>query len=219
MREVSIVSSPLPDSPAYYKILSMEREDGPVREDSWEQLIGEVEACTACRLCETRGRAVPGEGDRSARVLFVGEGPGAEEDRQGRPFVGPAGMLLEKMLRAINLKREDVYIANIIKCRPPGNRVPADTEAKACLPFLRRQLKLISPRVIVCLGTTAARYVMDPDARVTRDRGRWMERSGFSMLATYHPAALLRDETLLIDAWRDIKMLEKKLAELEAMDA
>ena len=187
--------------------------------DGWEELITDVENCNACRLCESRGKAVPGEGGRNARVLFVGEGPGAEEDRQGRPFVGPAGMLLDKMLRAINLSRGDVYIANIVKCRPPGNRVPADTEAKACLPFLRRQVKLINPRIIVCLGTTAAKYVIDPDARVTRDRGKWVERNGFSMLATYHPAALLRDETLLIDAWRDIKMLEKKLAELEAADA
>lgn len=197
----------------------MESEDNLSCDDSWERLAAEVEACEACRLHETRNRAVPGEGRRNARVLFVGEGPGAEEDRQGRPFVGPAGMLLDKMLHAIGLRREDVYIANIIKCRPPGNRAPADTEAKACLPFLRRQLKLINPRVIVCLGTTAARYVMDPDARVTRDRGRWTERNGFAMLATYHPAALLRDETLLIDAWRDIKMLEKKLGETEAADA
>jgi DNA polymerase len=152
-------------------------------------------------------------------VLFVGEGPGAEEDRQGRPFVGPAGILLEKMLRAASMRREQVYIANIVKCRPPANRTPAETEAKACLPYLRRQVRLINPKIIVCLGTTAAKYIIDPDARVTRDRGKWVERGGFSMLATYHPAALLRDETLLIDAWRDIKMLEKKLAELEAADA
>jgi DNA polymerase len=187
--------------------------------DEWDELLRDVENCSACRLRETRGKSVPGEGDRNARVLFVGEGPGAEEDRQGRPFVGPAGMLLDKMLRAIGLRREDVYIANIIKCRPPGNRVPAESEARACLPFLRRQVKLIAPRIIVCLGTTAAKYVIDPDARVTRDRGKWVERNGFSMLTTYHPAALLRDETLLIDAWRDIKTLERKLVELEAADA
>jgi len=187
--------------------------------DGWDELLHDIENCNACRLCETRGKAVPGEGDRGASVLFVGEGPGAEEDRQGRPFVGPAGILLEKMLRAASMRREQVYIANIVKCRPPANRTPAETEAKACLPYLRRQVRLINPKIIVCLGTTAAKYIIDPDARVTRDRGKWVERGGFSMLATYHPAALLRDETLLIDAWRDIKMLEKKLAELEAADA
>jgi uracil-DNA glycosylase family 4 len=187
--------------------------------DDWDKLTEEIEGCQACRLCETRGRAVPGEGSRGARALFVGEGPGAEEDRQGRPFVGPAGMMLDKMLRSIGLSRSDVFIANILKCRPPGNRVPADSEAKACLPFLRRQVKLLEPRVIVCLGATAAKYVIDPEARVTRDRGRWVERNGFSMLATYHPAALLRDETLLIDAWRDMQMLKRRLEELEAPDA
>jgi uracil-DNA glycosylase len=187
--------------------------------DTGDKLHSDVEGCRACKLCEARHRAVPGEGSLAARVLFVGEGPGAEEDRQGRPFVGPAGQLLDKMLRAIHLTREDVYIANIVKCRPPENRVPADAEAKACLPYLRRQVKLLGPSVIVCLGTTAAKYIIDPEARVTRDRGRWVERGGFSMIATYHPAALLRDETLLIDAWRDIKAVEKRLIELEAGNA
>ena len=183
--------------------------------DTWEQLNADVERCTACGLCQDRTHAVPGEGDRNARILFVGEGPGAEEDRQGKPFVGPAGALLDKMLAAIGLTRQEVFIANVVKCRPPGNRTPTDDEAKACLPFLRRQVKLIRPDVIVCLGTTAARHIIDPGARVTRDRGRWVERGGFSMLATYHPAALLRDETILIDAWRDLKLLERKLGELE----
>ncbi len=183
--------------------------------DSWEQLNADVERCNACGLCQGRAHAVPGEGKRDAQVLFVGEGPGAEEDRQGKPFVGPAGALLDKMLAAIGLARQEVYIANIVKCRPPGNRVPTDEEAKACLPFLRRQVKLIKPAIIVCLGTTAAKHIIDPAARVTRDRGRWVERGGFAMLATYHPAALLRDETLLIDAWRDLKLLERKLGELE----
>jgi uracil-DNA glycosylase len=186
--------------------------------DSWEQLNGELERCSACGLCQTRGKVVPGEGNPEASVLFIGEGPGAEEDRQGRPFVGPAGMLLDKMLKAISLTREDVYIANIVKCRPPENRVPTETEAKACLPYLRRQVRLINPGIIVCLGTTAAKYIIHPDARVTRDRGKWVEKGSYSMLATYHPAALLRDETLLIDAWRDIKMLEQRLRELEAYD-
>ena len=187
--------------------------------DLWEQLIADVGKCQACPLCQSRGKPVPGEGNRTPRVLFVGEGPGAEEDRQGRPFVGPAGHLLDRMLSTIRLTREDVYIANIVKCRPPENRMPSDTEAKACLPFLRRQVKLLSPQIIVCLGTTAAKYIIDPQARVTRDRGRWTEKGGFLMLATYHPAALLRDETLLIDAWRDIKMLEKRLLDTGAGDA
>jgi uracil-DNA glycosylase len=181
--------------------------------DSWEQIEADVLACRACGLCQGRSRAVPGEGSPDARVLFVGEGPGAEEDRLGRPFVGPAGQLLDKMLHAIGLNRTDVFIANIVKCRPPANRVPAESEAKACLAFLRRQVKLLNPSVIVCLGTTAAKYLIDPEARVTRDRGRWAERGGFSMIATYHPAALLRDDTLLIDAWRDLKRIERRLRE------
>lgn len=186
---------------------------------AWEQLQNEVEQCRACGLCEGRSRAVPGGGNADATVMFVGEGPGAEEDRQGKPFVGAAGILLDKMLQAIKLAREQVYIANVIKCRPPDNRTPADSEAKACLPFLRRQVKLVEPKIIVCLGSVACKYVIDADAKVSQRRGQWIERKGFSILATWHPAALLRNDTLMIDTWRDLKMLEQRLRELETQDA
>lgn len=186
---------------------------------AWEQLQSDVESCRACNLCNGRDHAVVGDGCTDAMVMFVGEGPGAEEDRQGKPFVGAAGILLNKMLQAISLSREQVYIANVIKCRPPDNRTPQDSEAKACLPFLRRQVKLIAPKLIVCLGTTACKYVIDPDAKVTQCRGQWVERKGFSLFATYHPAALLRDDTLMIDSWRDMKQLEQRIRELEAYNA
>lgn len=178
----------------------------------WEALTAEIAGCTACGLCRERKQAVPGEGSRQARVLFVGEGPGAEEDRQGRPFVGPAGQLLNRMLEAVGLRREDVYIANVVKCRPPGNRTPADDEAEACLNYLRRQVKLIRPAVIVCMGGTAVRHLIDRDARVSHIRGQWVRRGGVDMLPTYHPAALLRREEWLIDSWRDMMALKERLA-------
>ena len=177
----------------------------------WEQLYKEVEACRACRLCEGRQHAVVGDGNPDAPVMLIGEGPGAEEDRQGKPFVGAAGQLLDRMLEAIGLDRSGVYIANIVKCRPPDNRNPEDSEAKACLPFLRRQLKLVDAKILVCLGTVACRYIIDPQAKVTQTRGRWIERKGYSMLATYHPAALLRNDALMIDSWRDLKLLRARL--------
>ena len=125
---------------------------------------------------------MPGEGNRQADLMFVGEGPGAQEDERGRPFVGAAGMLLDKMIAAIGMSRQDVYIANIVKCRPPRNRVPSDEEAFACLPYLRTQTAYIRPKIIVCLGATAARYIIDPSVRITRDRGQWVERKGFWLI-------------------------------------
>lgn len=184
----------------------------------WQQLEEEIADCRACGLCEGRKRVVPGEGNRETRVLFVGEGPGAEEDRQGRPFVGPAGQLLDRMLEAVGLRRDDVFIANVVKCRPPGNRTPTDDEAAACLPFLRRQTRLLHPEIIVCMGGTAVRHLIDRDARVSRQRGLWVSRGGVDMLSTYHPAALLRREEWLIDSWRDMMALKERLARGEGRD-
>ncbi len=181
------------------------------RDNQWTALTAEIAACTACGLCQGRKQAVPGEGDRQARVLFVGEGPGAEEDRQGRPFVGPAGQLLDRMLEAVGLRREAVFIANVVKCRPPANRTPTDDEAEACLNYLRRQVKLLRPEIIVCMGGTAVRHLIDRDARVSQMRGQWVRRGGVDMLATYHPAALLRREEWLIDSWRDMMALKERL--------
>ncbi|MHB1315587.1 MAG: uracil-DNA glycosylase [Christensenellales bacterium] len=182
---------------------------------NWETLYQSINQCHSCKLCETRLHTVPGEGDHKARLLFVGEGPGEKEDEQGRPFVGKAGMLLDKMITAIGMQRQDVYIANIVKCRPPNNRVPGEEEALACLPYLRAQTALIHPRVIVCLGATAARYIIDPSVRITRDRGEWTERKGYYLMATYHPAALLRDPSKKREAWEDFQKIRDKLLEME----
>lgn len=181
---------------------------------SWQELYAELDGCTKCPLAAGRTHIAVGEGNPHADVMFVGEGPGREEDIQGRPFVGPAGRLLDKMLAAVDFRREDVYIANIVKCRPPGNRNPEEVEAMACLPFLRAQVALIRPKIIVCLGKVAATYIYDSEIRITRDRGKWIERKGVWILPTYHPAALLRDESKKREAWEDFKSLKNKWNEL-----
>jgi DNA polymerase len=174
---------------------------------SWAALLEEIEGCDRCGLCRRRNRAVPGEGNVLSPLMFVGEGPGAQEDATGRPFVGAAGQLLDRMLASIGLVRAQVYIANVVKCRPENNRVPTSEEATACLPFLRAQAALIRPQIIVCLGATPARYLLGDDVRVTRDRGRWMERKGVRMMCTYHPAALLRDEAKKLPAREDFQAI------------
>ena len=186
---------------------------------SWELLQQQVQECHGCALQECRTHVVFGEGNVNADIMFVGEGPGREEDAQGRPFVGPAGQLLDKMLAAIAMRRDDVYIANIVKCRPPQNRVPMDEEAQACLPYLRGQTGLVKPRIIVCLGATAAKYIYDPNVRITKERGIWKEKKGVWILPTYHPAALLRDPDKKREAWEDLQKLRAKRDELITADA
>ena len=174
------------------------------------------EKCRACRggsLAETRTNCVFGVGDRDARLMFVGEAPGEQEDLQGIPFVGRAGQLLDRYLFAVDIKREDVYIANILKCRPPHNRDPLPAEEDACIGFLREQVRLIRPRVIVCLGRIAAMRLISPDFKITRDHGTWYERGGFLMTAVYHPAALLRDPRKKDDMLADMKKIKEKLDE------
>ncbi|MBQ2984886.1 MAG: uracil-DNA glycosylase [Clostridia bacterium] len=180
----------------------------------WKELYQSIDGCRGCRLCEKRTNIVIGEGDPNACIMFIGEGPGHDEDISGRPFVGRAGQLLDKMIEAIGLKREEVYIANIVKCRPPGNRTPEQNEAEACLPYLRAQFALIRPRIIVLLGATAARYIYDENVRITRDRGKWKHSKGVWILPTYHPAALLRDESKKREAWEDMKKLRQKYDEI-----
>lgn len=180
----------------------------------WDEMERAVSACGRCALCKTRTQPALDEGDRHAAIMLVGEGPGREEDRLGRPFVGPAGQLLDRMLAAVDLRRDEVYITNIVKCRPPGNRNPEDAEAQACLPFLRRQFMLVQPKIIVCLGAVAARHVYDPMARITRDRGKWAVKNGIHILPTYHPAALLRDEQKKRDAWKDFQSLREVYQQL-----
>lgn len=181
---------------------------------SWEQLEGACAACRRCGLCETRRNVVIGDGARESRILLIGEGPGEQEDLQGSAFVGPAGQLLDRMLACIGLDRGQVYIANVVKCRPPRNRDPLPEEQAACLPYLRAQVRLIRPQVIVCLGRVAAQAVIRPDFRITREHGQWVERKGYWLTATYHPSALLRDPSKKRDAYEDLKKLRSKLEEL-----
>lgn len=180
-------------------------------EISWDSLHADIEACRKCGLCQRIHHKVPGQGDGNADLMFIGEGPGADEDLQGLAFVGAAGQLLTKMIAAIGYTREQVYICNVVKCRPPGNRVPLPEEAAACLPYLRAQFALVRPRVVVLLGATAARAVLGDQVRITRDRGQWVEKKGVWFMPTYHPAALLRDETKKRDAWHDLQAVKEKL--------
>lgn len=181
---------------------------------SWPTLTQEVFSCDKCRLCETRQNVVLGEGDLRAALMFIGEGPGAQEDASGRPFVGAAGQLLDKMLAAIGMTRGQVYICNIVKCRPPQNRVPEPDERAACMPYLRAQVALVRPKVIVCLGSTPTRALLGDHMRITRDRGVWQLKKGVWFMPTYHPAALLRDLDKKRPAWEDFKAIRDKLIEL-----
>ena len=182
---------------------------------SWQGLLESIGACRRCRLCETRTHVVPGEGNPNARLMFIGEGPGRDEDQQGRPFVGASGQLLDRMIHALGMERTDVYIANVVKCRPPMNRNPEPDEAEACMDYLRQQFVLVRPRVIVLLGKVAYRYVLKQDAPISAARGQWVERKGVWFMPTYHPSALLRDPSKKREAWEDLKAARQKLVELE----
>lgn len=183
-------------------------------EITWELFEHQVAACQRCGLCGGIHHKVPGQGDKHAPLMFIGEGPGQVEDEQGLAFVGPAGQLLTRMLAAISLPRDQVYICNVVKCRPPNNRVPLPEEAAACMMHLRMQVALVRPKVIVLLGSTAIKYTLGEDVRVTRDRGKWYERNGVWMMPTFHPSALLRDPAKKRDAWEDMQTLRDKLMEL-----
>ena len=181
----------------------------------FENLRAECLACRKCSLCETRTHVVFGMGSPRAEVLFVGEGPGAREDEQGLPFVGRSGQLLDKYLYAIDLARNtNVYIGNIVKCRPPQNRDPLPEESEACMPWLQEQIRLIDPRIIVCLGRVAAKQLIDPGFAITKDHGRFFERDGRLIMATYHPAALLRNPAAKPEAFGDFVALREKIREV-----
>ena len=186
--------------------------------ESLEQVAADVRSCEHCRLCKARKNAVPGEGASSPLVMVIGEGPGADEDETGRPFVGRAGQLLDKMLAAIGLSRtSNCFIANVIKCRPPGNRDPQPDETAACASFLSRQIQLLSPRFILCAGRVAAQTLLQTADPIGRLRGKFTEyeAGGLSIpfIATYHPSALLRDEKMKRPAWEDLKLLRSALDE------
>jgi DNA polymerase len=183
----------------------------------WDQLKESVEGCVACRLCQSRTRTVFGVGDPNADWLYVGEGPGAQEDALGEPFVGQAGKLLDNMLTAIALKRgRDVFIANVVKCRPPENRDPFDDEAQCCEPYLARQIELLKPRLIVALGKAAARNLLNTDASIGSLRGRLHQHKGIPVIVTYHPAYLLRTLVAKAKAWEDLCFARSTMEVLKA---
>ena len=182
---------------------------------NWDELEAQCQSCTRCGLCQRRTNVVFGVGNRNADILFVGEGPGEQEDLQGEPFVGAAGKLLDEMLCIIDLDRtKNCYIANIVKCRPPGNRDPQEDEQEACVDYLRQQVGLIRPKVIVCLGRISAMKLIRPDYRITREHGQWVEKNGVWMTAIYHPSALLRDASKRPETFDDLLSIRSKLKEL-----
>ena len=182
----------------------------------WQDLEQACRNCTRCGLCETRNNMVFGVGPRDADVMFVGEGPGEQEDLQGEPFVGPAGKLLDDMMAIIDLDRTNTYIANIVKCRPPRNRDPLETEQDACIDYLRNQVALIQPKIIVCLGRIAAKRLIDSEYRITRQHGEWIQKGGVWMTAIYHPSALLRDVSKRPETFEDLLAIREKIRETGA---
>ncbi|MCK9161065.1 MAG: uracil-DNA glycosylase [Bacteroidaceae bacterium] len=183
--------------------------------DEFEQLKNEIPSCTLCDLCKTRTHVVFGEGNRHAPIMCIGEGPGYYEDMQGRPFVGKSGILLDKIFAACGFTRQEhIFIGNIVKCRPPGNRDPQPEERAACLPYLLKQIEWIDPKIIILLGATALKGLVDPNARITQVRGTWLELQGRLVMPTYHPSALLRNPALKREAWEDFKHVIDKYREL-----
>ena len=188
-------------------------EGGETVYDNWIDLKNDCLSCTRCPLYERRRHVVFGVGPEDAEVMFIGEGPGEQEDLKGEPFVGPAGKFLDQMLYIIGLSRRNCYIANIVKCRPPGNRDPLGVEREACSDWLAGQMALIQPKLIVCLGRIAAQEMIDPNFRITRDHGTWYQIDGTERMAIYHPSALLRDPDKRPETFRDLKSLQQKVAE------
>lgn len=181
--------------------------------ETWEELENSILNCNKCKLCSGRRNIVFGCGNKEANIMLIGEGPGADEDMQGIPFVGKAGILMNKAFEGLGFNRENLYIANIVKCRPPQNRVPEDDEAEACLNYLRNQVLLVKPKIIVLLGSTALKKILGKEYGITASRGKWIEKKGILYMPTWHPAALLRDETKKIEFWKDLKLVIEKAEE------
>ena len=182
--------------------------------DNWQDLKASIENCKKCKLYTNRTNIVFGSGNENADIMLIGEGPGADEDKQGKPFVGKAGQLMDKAFEGINIDREKIYIANIVKCRPPLNRVPQEDEVEKCLDYLRNQVILINPKIIVLMGNTALKAILGQEYGITVARGKWIEKKGILYMPTWHPAALLRDETKKIEFWKDFKKVCEKANEL-----
>ena len=178
---------------------------------SWEELEKSIENCNKCKLCSKRKNIVLGTGNKNADIMFIGEGPGADEDEQGILFVGKAGKLMDMALEGLGIEKESIYFANIIKCRPPENRNPEDDEVNACLDYLRNQVLLVKPKIIVLLGSVALKNILGKDYGITDSRGKWVEKKGIMYLPTWHPAALLRDENKKIEFWKDLKKIKNSL--------
>jgi uracil-DNA glycosylase family 4 len=196
-----LADQPVPPLPAFGSLLPAAKRPAALAE--LRAVIGD---CTRCRLAEGRNKIVFADGDPNARIMFVGEGPGADEDAQGLPFVGRAGQLLNNMIGAMGLRREQVYIANIVKCRPPQNRKPESDEANTCMPFLERQIDIVRPEVLVALGATAATYLLGMRGSIAAMRGRMHDYRGIQTVVTYHPAFLLRDPSQKKETWKDLQM-------------
>ncbi|KAF0164966.1 MAG: hypothetical protein FD157_1647 [Rhodocyclaceae bacterium] len=212
MMASTVAAEPLPETAPAIPVVPV--SPAPSAGMDWDELAATVAACRQCRLGETRKQAVLGVGDRNADWLFVGEGPGAEEDERGEPFVGQAGKLLDNMLAAIGLKRgEDVYIANAVKCRPPENRTPAPEEAAACKPYLERQIELIQPKLIVALGRPAAQTLLQAEVKIAAARGKLHDYRGIPLIVTYHPAYLLRTLPDKARAWEDLCFMRRTMQE------
>ncbi len=183
--------------------------------DSFEELEESIKDCQKCKLCKNRTNIVFGSGNKKADVMFIGEGPGADEDEQGVPFVGKAGKLMNEAFRGVGIDRDEVYIANVVKCRPPMNRNPESDEVECCLNYLRNQVVLVNPKIIVLLGNVALKAVLGSEYSITSSRGKWVEKKGIKYMPTFHPAALLRDETKKIDFWKDLKLVVEELNVLD----
>ncbi len=182
-------------------------EEAYLELESLSDLEQRTKSCQQCRLREGCRQVVFGEGKIDARLMLVGEGPGMDEDLQGRPFVGKAGQMLDKILQAAELPRQEVYIGNVVKCRPPGNRLPHPDEVRFCRNYLEAQIRIIKPRIVVCMGSLATRVVIDPQASITMTRGKWFNRQGIYITAVFHPAALLRNPSYKRPTWEDFKQI------------
>ena len=175
--------------------------------ENLEELEISIKDCKKCKLCNARQNIVFGIGNPNAEIMFIGEGPGGDEDKQGEPFVGKAGQLMNKAFDVVGIKREEVYIANVVKCRPPNNRDPEEDEIQACMDYLRNQVMIIKPKIIVLLGRIALQNILGKEYKITASRGKWVEKKGILYMPTWHPAALLRDETKKIEFLNDLKMI------------